>query len=642
MPNTNKIAFKETDNTVSPANPVSGVTGILGVAKRGPVNNTDTVFYSWAQFRKLHGGYISGNDTPLLLKRILDKGIGFRFCNVRHYTDITNPSTLTSVYATISNFTMGASNVFALPIKYPGADYNNIRVTLGNATNGDAKAFNILIEHLLEPELNENWENLSIQGNPTIANSNYLDKLAQGSQLVNPVYFDLSAIAGIVRPTNAIKTFAGGIDNNVTINPVTGVGATATYTQTVLGANGDGIWIPYGPINNLNAVYYVKGAGETTLAQEATAIAALINAQTPNNGFSASAAGAVVTITAPIVLGASLNGVQNTPYPSGAIMGTLSAWANGVTAVDGSTGVTDTDFIGDVGTNSGFHAFDSVDDIMELTAIGASQNVDIAGTAYAAARTDLQYFIHLSNDYVTVGQLIAARASMNIDSSYAQFFCGGVMVLDPLTNRKRGVSEIADVLAIANLSAEANGPWYSFAGKKRGTITDVLGVVNNFLGNDVLHGTAQLNQLANHQINAVVNKKGTVLLKGNFTGQVALSTLSFANVRRNIIYIKKLLAPIIEQYEEEPLDFKMMEALYYDVKPLLDGLVTKRALHDYSWKGDQFATDNSHLVINNTADLDLGKYKVKLGVKDIVSLQEIEITIELTPSGVSFSDNLNN
>jgi hypothetical protein len=197
------------------------------------------------------------------------------------------------------------------------------------------------------------------------------------------------------------------------------------------------------------------------------------------------------------------------------------------------------------------------------------------------------------------------------------------------------ISEIGDVLGIACRTAVQFGPWWSFSGNERGVIDDALGVVNNF------PRQSSLNDLATRQINAVINTGGSVYIKGSFSGQQNTSRKSFTNVVGLLIYIKKALRPTLEKYLERPNDFKTFKDIYTEVYPFLEGLKggDKRALVDYSWNGDQFANTDADLVVNTRSDLDQGKYKVKLYLKEVVSLQQFSIDIISAASGVDFSDN---
>lgn len=113
--------------------------------------------------------------------------------------------------------------------------------------------------------------------------------------------------------------------------------ATATFTVTALGANGDRVELRVnemlGAVVSLGA--YTKTAAETTTTLVATAIAAAINAGTNTHGYTAVGAAAVVTITAKPGMGVFLNtgSPLTATYSSGATLaGTIVQFTGGVSS----------------------------------------------------------------------------------------------------------------------------------------------------------------------------------------------------------------------------------------------------------------------------------------------------------------------
>lgn len=296
--------------------------------------------------------------------------------------------------------------------------------------------------------------------------------------------------------------------------------------------------------------------------------------------------------------------------------------------------ITDTDYIGDSASRTGFYAFDPYQDAMQVAVFDNDADVvHVAGSNYAANRKDLVYFLHLNNDLVTPTALIAKRDSLNIDSKYTYFVAGGIKLRDPLTGQVLNVNGIADVMALVNKSDQDYGEWYSFSGNTRGLVSGALGVVNNY-GAPASH--KDLDNLIDAGINMIINRDNRIKLWGNQSGQFTEDQERFISVVRMVITLKKSLRPTLENFIEEPNDIPTWKRLFYTVKPYMDSLVDKRALFFYDWQGDQFARNVEELTINNPADITQGKYKVRLGIKVIPSIQEITIDLILTPAGVDF------
>lgn len=309
---------------------------------------------------------------------------------------------------------------------------------------------------------------------------------------------------------------------------------------------------------------------------------------------------------------------------------------NGTWSFTGGTNggaIVDADYVGDA-AGTGFNAFDKFDDFEVVAALDRdTQAVLTAGATYAKNREDCVFFGHLPLSNITTTTLKAARLATTIDTRFAALFEGGIKIPSPFfENQFIDISELGDVVGAAMRSSAEFGPWWSFAGTNRGFIDNAVGVVNNFVE------LAKQNELAQRQINMVVNIGGQIYIKGNFSAQLASSRKSFLNVVKLIIHIKKSLRPTLERYLEQPNDFRTFREIYNEVAPFLDSLVgnEKRALIDYDWRGDQYANQESDLKINTPGDLAQGKYKVELWMKEVVSLQEFTINIISAPSGVSF------
>jgi len=317
--------------------------------------------------------------------------------------------------------------------------------------------------------------------------------------------------------------------------------------------------------------------------------------------------------------------------------GPLSADPVAISFTGGSDGTDPVaaDYAGDSAALNGFFAFDAYDDSMQIGILdqAMANSTFIAGSAYAAGRKDLMFFMHFANSAITSAAIIVLRAATTIDSQYTAMYSGGLKINDPLTNTSKNIEALGDIMALASASENDYGAWYSFAGHNRGQFLDALGVVNNF-GSPAK--AADLDNLANRQTNMAINRSSKLMLWGNFSGQLANNQESQVSIVRLIIYLRKSLIPALEYYLEEPNDIPTWKRMYYTVKPFLDNLVTKRALYEYSWQGDQDAPNMDTLTINNGADVTAGKYQIQLGIKAIPSIQEISIAINLTTAGVSF------
>lgn len=750
---TAQLNFKVIDQSFSQDDGIKGITGYMGIFKRGPVGKTDEIYSSWSQFKKVYGGLISTSDDPLIVKRLIERGSKVRICGIRHFADISDANSITAAKGTpiaVKNLgsLVGAVAPFSGTITVPAFVAAIVGTALLTTPGSTLVDGNTVYVYKIENGIYYGIAQYTkITGDSTLA------------QIATAV------AAAVTASTSTNGGYTGtAVSNDVRINAPTGAAANGIqfaiyrsndgYLSTPVPITGgvdpipntlDIIKVYVGPPIQDNLIgLYTKVPSDSTPTLVATGIKNAINGNTVNTGFTASGTAANYIVTGTTAMGAAKNGVpinvfqttvgNTTPttlgggttgapstdtlfslipkYPgvnNNSIRVTVSKGSNGQanyfdlkidfsddpdytpevyknliipgrpTAVNSSylgdvvsgsnlvdvlyadlngyTGimvpinlvtnfvnasngasVVDSDYIGDSNAKNGLHAFDSIGDIYAIGCNNSSNNMAIGGAAYAASRKDIQYFHHFDNAYVNPTQIANLKASLNIDTPYVQFWAGGLLVLDPLSNLPKKISAIGDILGASAYSEIKEGAYRSFAGTNRGLIFNALGVVNNF---GSVSDLTSLNTLSNRQINAVVNVDGQIYLSGNFSAQLATSHLSFNNVVRLILYIQRSLRPLVKVFIEEPNDIPTWKQIFLTVTPFLDSLVNpKRAVYDYKWQGDQDVTDISQIQINNSNDIGLGKYKALLWIKDIVSLQQFEISIIITESSVSF-ENLN-
>ena len=126
-----------------------------------------------------------------------------------------------------------------------------------------------------------------------------------------------------------------------------------------------------------------------------------------------------------------------------------------------------------------------------------------------------------------------------------------------------------------------------------------------------------------------------------FTSQVKQDSFKFISIVQLIHYLKKLLRPILESKIEEPNYIPTWQDIYLQVKPELDDLVEQEAMSEYTWMGDQNATGYDDMQVNKEADVRQGKYKAILKFKEIVPMQEIEMTLSIDKVARTASVELN-
>jgi hypothetical protein len=173
-----------------------------------------------------------------------------------------------------------------------------------------------------------------------------LGRPLEGEDYISGLLSYVATLPSGFSSTDRIKTLTSVQDAvNVGINNTysDSTAATGTFTVTAVGATNDTVQLKVAAINELGIATtydlgtYTKVVGDSSTTLVATAIAAVINANTYLTGFSAIGASAVVTITAPKRFGIYLN--SGTPitatYSSGATLaGTIAQFSSGTVSTN--------------------------------------------------------------------------------------------------------------------------------------------------------------------------------------------------------------------------------------------------------------------------------------------------------------------
>lgn len=605
-----KVNFNVHNLTDTVVNAADGVDFIQGLSVRGPFGKPDEIFTNWPAFVRVYGGLHPELETPRLIKRILEKGGSVRFSRVTSYDETGKP---TPKVATL---------IPTLELNITGLENANGTILKLDIKNTDTQVIVVTEQiNLVDGEL-ENLNKIITTIENTQLGTAYIADDDDSKNIIVRFYtgdltLDISKASGdaevIIHKQNKELPFGiglkyGGTDGNNMVVTITqgSNGQPNSYNLQVTHISDPLVSETYTNITIPNEAYTQEGYVANYLKEIIT------NSIYINVEYFDLVGTVPIILDEPLIL----------RFEGGTDSETIKA----------------KDFIGTTELGNGLFAFDGYDDSYYLTSFDLDkleeeeiELVLVAGSSYSKMRQDIIYCIYLTGE--TKVRLLTQRGALNIDNKFTMFVGAGLTTRDLDTGELITLNPLADILAGANRSDAQFGPWYSFAGPNRGIITDVLGVNVNF-------GTPakqkDLDELANKGINMVINKSGSVKLWGNFSGQVAYNQERFINIVKLVIFIKKSLRPTLETFLEEPNDFSTWKRMYYVVKPFLDSLVTRRALYTYEWLGDQDAKSINDLVINTPTDVQNGKYKVRLNIKAINSIQEITVDIVLTPAGLDF------
>lgn len=207
----------------------TAVAGFVGITQWGPVG-VATIVQSFEEYKNIFGGYISNSDMTAAVAGFFDNG-GQVAWIVRtvHYSDVTTPSTKTSVAASVTLDTSGSLDTLKVDAKYDGTYGNSLKVKISAATNGDSAYFNLDVLDASNLIL-ETWPNLSMLDTDPRYAETIINHPDTGSTRIKVTDMDAAVAAPGDKPVNGTFTLTGGNDGLTSLADTDYVGSSAGPT----------------------------------------------------------------------------------------------------------------------------------------------------------------------------------------------------------------------------------------------------------------------------------------------------------------------------------------------------------------------------------------------------------------------------
>jgi hypothetical protein len=207
-----------------------------------------------------------------------------------------------------------------------------------------------------------------------------------------------------------------------------------------------------------------------------------------------------------------------------------------------------------------------------------------------------------------------------IDSNYTCTYYPWVLTRDSVNNTQIYLPATAEVTRNLALTDNIAFPWFAAAGYTRGIVNAIKARKKlTQEDRDILY-KGRINPIA------TFSDVGTVIW-GNKTLQVRESALDRINVRRLLLQARKLISAVSVRLLFEQNDQKVRQDFLDAVNPILDAIRRDRGLYDFRVT-----------VSSDTADLDRNQMTGKIYIKPTRSLEFIDITFYITPTGASFEN----
>ena len=248
---------------------------------------------------------------------------------------------------------------------------------------------------------------------------------------------------------------------------------------------------------------------------------------------------------------------------------------------------------------------------------------DRADSLYITTTPD--YNLYLPTTTGTDGLIYPQEAVDNLeliglDSNYTATYYPWVLTRDTVNNTQIYIPPTAEVTRNLALTDNIAFPWFAAAGYTRGIVNSIKARKKlTQEDRDVLY-TGRINPIATFA------DVGTVIW-GNKTLQVRESALDRINVRRLLLQARKLISAVSVRLLFDQNDEQVRQDFLNSVNPILDAIRRDRGLYDFRVT-----------VSSDTSDLDRNQMTGKIYIKPTRSLEFIDITFYITPTGASFDD----
>ena len=210
-----------------------------------------------------------------------------------------------------------------------------------------------------------------------------------------------------------------------------------------------------------------------------------------------------------------------------------------------------------------------------------------------------------------------------LNSSYAAVYWPWVQVFNPFA----GAEEYYDPTIFAArqcvFTDAVSEPWFAPAGFNRGRLTKPTDT-------EIKLNQGDRDALYSNSVNPIANDANTgITIFGQRTTQRAPTALDRVNVRRLMIYLRKVLLELGKPFQFEPNDQFTWELVEDAINPFLDDLLARRAIVEGSVKCDS--------TTNTPARVDRNELWCSVTIKPTKAAETIVFEVNLTSQSATIN-----
>lgn len=605
------VYTKETDFSFYVKQISTSACGMIGIAEKGPINQS-TLVTSWEQFTRKFGSYIADGYLAYAARAFFDNGGQVLYVNrVAHYESRADRTSLAAVRSSVTlkdrravtaTLTTGVADTDRIvwTAKAPGLVGNEITIALIKPGVDMPLSVEVAGQAITVQLETDGSGAVSCTTAQLIA---AITEHAAASALVQAASTD----SGVVTPLAATHLIGGQDSAN-----------TLKISAINEGKWGDGLSIGIedrkaGPGDEFNLLVRYKGD-----IVEAFSDLSMDESKPNHVELAINENSEYITVDD---LSATTNAAQDRPAT-----GIFSLAAGD----DGTTGMVDADYIGDPSQHTGFYAFDEIDGLNILAVPGiTTAQVIIDGILYAESRKDLLFIaeppIHLEPlEAVEFRKGQGTYTHAAFDSSYSALYYPWLEISDPLTGKTKLVPPTGAVAGCIARSDQKTEVWYAPAGIDRGRIVGVLSLAYKT-------SRGERDVLYSEGINVIASFPDTgINIWGQKTLQAQSSALDRINVRRLMMYVEKAISQSSQFVVFEANNPQTWRALIRLIKPFLQNIKSKGGFYDFRVQCDD--------ETNTAQMIDQNQMVARVFVKPTKTAEFVELNFVLTATGTDFRE----
>lgn len=260
--------------------------------------------------------------------------------------------------------------------------------------------------------------------------------------------------------------------------------------------------------------------------------------------------------------------------------------------------------------------------LLSIPGIYLGGTISEYGRNMVEARADVLYIADLDSDYSTPEEAVAGVST--IDSNYVATYWPYIKIWDSNNEQFVTISPTAAALESVAYTDKNSWPWYAAAGTMRGPVTSAIEA-------DVVLTQTQRDTLYEGKINPIATFAGEgVFIWGNKTLQTADTALNRVNVRRLLLYVRKIISRASLDMVFAQNDSSTWDQFKAKVNPVLDRIKQRHGLQNFQVVMDE--TTNTPDVIDRETMVG------KIYLQPTRSAEMIILDFNILPSGAVFGE----